>query len=69
MPPLAWRLVRDPDGLDGAELRLLDRRRAACFPASTAYPLLLQIARPIREQDPSQRDAWLDAAARAVCPT
>ena len=52
VPTLAWLLVRDPGGLDDAELRLLDRLRAACAPAATAYPLLQQIARMIREQDP-----------------
>ena len=65
---LAWLLVRDPGGLDDAELRLLDRLRAACAPAATAYPLLQEIARMLREHDPLALDAWLDAAAACDVP-
>ncbi len=68
VPQLAWLLVRDPGGLDDAELRLLDRLRAACTPAATAYPLLQEIARAIREQDPVRLDTWLEAAACCGVP-
>ena len=68
VPQLAWLLVRDPGGLDDAELRLLDRLREACAPAATAYPLLQEIARMIRERDPLPLDAWLDTASACSVP-
>ncbi len=68
VPQLARLLVRDPGGLDDAELQLLDRLQAACPPAATAYPLLQALARIIREQDASQPDAWLAAASACGVP-
>ncbi len=68
VPQLAWLLVRDPAGLDDAELRLLDQLRAICTAAATAYPLLQGLARMIREHTPTGLDEWLDTAVGCGVP-
>jgi transposase len=68
VPQLAWLLVRDPGGLDDDDLALLGRLQAACPPAATAYPLLQEITRIIKEQAGDRLDAWLSAAAVSGLP-
>jgi len=65
---LAWLLVRDPGGLDDADLRLLDRLRVACVPAAVAYPLLQEFVSLVREQAAARLDPWLDAASTCGVP-
>ena len=65
---LAWLLVRDPGGLADADLRLLDRLRAACAPAATAYPLLQEFVGLVRERAAARLDPWLDAAGACGVP-
>lgn len=67
-PQLAWLLVRDPGGLDDDDLALLGRLQAACPSAATAYPLLQEITRIIKEQAGDRLDAWLRAAADSGLP-
>ena len=68
VPQLAWLLVRDPGGLDDDDLALLGRLQAACPPAATAYPLLQEITRIIKEQAGDRLDPWLGAAAASGLP-
>jgi transposase len=68
VPQLAWLLVRDPGGLDDTELQLLARLQDACPQAATAYPLLQEVARLVREQDPLRLDAWLEVATGCGVP-
>lgn len=42
--------MRDPDGLAGATLRLLDRLRAAYAPAATPYPWRQEFVGLVRER-------------------
>lgn len=65
---LAWLLVRDPGGLADADLRLLDRLRAACAPAEAAYPLLQEFVSLVRERAAARLDPWLDAANACGVP-
>ena len=68
VPQLAWLLVRDPGGLDDNDLALLGRLQAACPQVATAYPLLQEITRIIKEQAGDRLDAWLSAAAASGLP-
>ena len=68
VPQLAWLLVRDPGGLDDDDLALLGRLQAACPPAATAYPLLQEITRIVKEQAGERLDGWLDAVADSGLP-
>jgi transposase len=49
VPQLAWLLMRDPAGLNDDDLALLGRLQAVCPAAATAYPLLQEFARIIKE--------------------
>ncbi len=60
--------MRDPGGLDDHDLALLGRLQADCPPAATAYPLLQEITRIIKEQAGDRLDAWLDAGAASGLP-
>lgn len=68
VPRLAWLLVRDPSGLNDDDLALLGRLQAACPAAATAYPLLQEVVRIIKEQAHERLDAWLAAATGSGVP-
>ena len=65
---LAWLLVRDPAGLGDADRTLLGQLHAACPMAATAYPLLQQFVRMVKERTPEPLDAWLAAIAGCDIP-
>ena len=68
VPRLAWLLVRAPEHLTDDDLALLGRLHTACQAAATAYPLLQEISRIIREQRSERLDAGLEAAMPCGLP-
>jgi transposase len=65
---LAWLLVRDPERLDDAEAKALERMRESSPAVATAYPLAQQFGRMVREREAAAFVPWLDAASESGVP-
>ncbi len=65
---LAWLLVREPTGLDPCAQRLLTDLQRACPDAATAYPLLQDFVRLVREQHEASLEPWFMAALDSPIP-
>jgi transposase len=65
---LAWLLVRAPADLGADEQGLLSRLQAACPDAATAYPLLQEFVRLVRERCDGPLDGWFAAATASTVP-
>lgn len=60
--------MREPTGLDPRAQRLLTDLQRACPDAATAYPLLQEFVRLVREQHEASLEPWLRAALDSRIP-
>ncbi|MDP9371673.1 MAG: ISL3 family transposase [Chloroflexota bacterium] len=65
---LAWLLVRAPADLSPGERSLLARLQAACPNAATAYPLLQEFVRLVRERREELLEPWFAATMDSSIP-